>query len=591
MITKQVNEKIGMEHIKRTATLPDPTSPKLNTLLAAEGAATEGAATTTPVPTGTESSLDAHSSTVQSIVEPTYACCNICEIKTIVPVFRSNSALAAMSQVASTNVDSTIDCTVEESASRHLSSASHFISKAWCFHQCTSWQSQIQWWLKKTLRVTDNIAREYAYNLGADGYTCKADLSTICPDDLKAKYKFKPGDATKACDAADCASNHDCEKCTHSAACGAATPHFDHSDAAAAATSNSILSSDGVAVSDETGWPAHGPGGESDIKAAAATLKDEASAQAVLQLPEEEEILDLAGIDMLGTGYDAKQPCEFETCSKRKIVRFTYDLARRVRVMGKIYSMPDQVAYEPIYHTGITTHAWGSSTSVANSFAQFGGGSDAASTADGFSGSVSARFSMSDVQESEHYQTYYGMRSIDVALYRLSLKFEANDEREEDGCGTEEEWTAKGFATCANSSLYTTGTNVVNTAKATLCGRSYCQCTRNFLHDYCVALSGLVVQDNVEDDPRAFLQFTNDWGTSFVKSTRIGAALEINMLVQQARNVSDVNPFETAKRTMEGEFSAGFSTASAVPAKQNDDIHISLVANERWRSEDWRRHG
>jgi hypothetical protein len=141
-------------------------------------------------------------------------------------------------------------------------------------------------------------------------------------------------------------------------------------------------------------WPAHGPGGEADKKKAAQKLKKLASGSKAVA--PDDEIVDLAGIDMLGTGYDAKQPCEFETCSKRKIVKFTYDLARRVRVMGKLYSLPDQITYEPIYHTAVITHAWDSASAVAKAFAEIGGAGDASATSDGFTGGVSARFSMAN---------------------------------------------------------------------------------------------------------------------------------------------------------------------------------------------------
>jgi hypothetical protein len=305
-------------------------------------------------------------------------------------------------------------------------------------------------------------------------------------------------------------------------------------------------------------WPAHGPGGEADKRQAAKALKKFVSGSKTVAPTD--EIVDLAGIDMLGTGYDAKQPCEFETCSKRKIVKFTYDLARRVRVMGKLYSIPDQITYEPIYHTTVMTHAWDSAPAVAKAFAEIGGAGDASATSDGFTGGVSARFSMANEDDSDYFQTYYGMRSIDVALYRLSLNFDSGGNAKIlEGCA-DTEWGTKGKLVCSEESLLMADGTTVDLAQAKLCGRTYCTCIQNFVHDFCIQLAGLTIADSVEDDPRSFLAFTSSWGTSFVKSTRIGATLEVNMLIQEKKNTSDLYSFDRAKAAMEAEFSDGFST-------------------------------
>jgi hypothetical protein len=172
------------------------------------------------------------------------------------------------------------------------------------------------------------------------------------------------------------------------------------------------------------------------------------------------------------------------------------------------------------------------------------------------------------------------MRSVDVALYRLTLNFDSGGNAKiVEGCA-DADWSTKGESVCSKKSLMMADGTAVDLAKAKLCGRTYCSCIKNFVHDFCVQTAGLTIQDSVEDDPRSFLAFSTSWGTSFVKSTRIGATLEVNMLIQEKRNTSDLYSFEKAKAAMESEFRAGFSTTSDKDsAPPNNNIHISLVSN------------
>jgi hypothetical protein len=222
MISQMINDKIGMNEIKQGSVhdvaAPSATSTRIlpptkkihpsNIVLTADGAAAADtipvpapapvtqtpASTPTQAPTSTVPPTQAPTSTLPPTQAPTpgatvelvpggdYTCCEVCEAKGFVSVFRSVGALSGFSDVsASLGAASTTNCSAITHASERRLIA---FSTTLCTNQCRLWQSKLQWWLKKTLSVADNVAQEYAYALGTDGYTSKADIATICPDDL-----------------------------------------------------------------------------------------------------------------------------------------------------------------------------------------------------------------------------------------------------------------------------------------------------------------------------------------------------------------------------------------------------------------------
>jgi hypothetical protein len=245
MISQIINDKIGMEEIKQggvhkveapfaatqPAMLPPATkshSKHSNILLAADGGAAAAAAAATTATTATPTDAPTAAPTDALTAAPTdvptaaptampqtltptlaltatpqtplptqaptpaptaelvpggdYTCCGLCETKGFVSAFRSAGAISGFSDVSvSLGTASTTDCSaINDASGRRLLA----LSTTWCTNQCSLWQSNLQWWLRKTIFVADNVAQEYAYALGTDGYTSKADIDTICPDDL-----------------------------------------------------------------------------------------------------------------------------------------------------------------------------------------------------------------------------------------------------------------------------------------------------------------------------------------------------------------------------------------------------------------------
>ncbi len=124
-------------------------------------------------------------------------------------------------------------------------------------------------------------------------------------------------------------------------------------------------------------------------------------------------------MDFWGYGYDVASDCVYEDCSMQRVIEWTRNQHRRLRLNGILYAVPDQVRVLPIMQTSATTNVYQSTDEAAHA------GSWSAQTKnkvrdEGFHVKVKVRWSMSGDEEVDR-ESWYAQRKIDVVLYRLTL--------------------------------------------------------------------------------------------------------------------------------------------------------------------------